>query len=314
MGLISPVAIRSSLLAALIGVGHSAMAVALEAPTEICPRPAAGAVVEEPEDLRSENGVLKVELTVRNEKAKDGSMRFCYLLADGAQSPTLRLNPGDLLILSLKNSLADVEGSANEAHAHPRPKASSDPCKSGVMTITSANLHFHGLSIPALCHQDEVLQTSIQPNAPSFEYRFRIPDNEPPGLYWYHPHIHGFSSRQVLGGASGALVVEGIERATPEVAGLPERVLVIRDQDLLNPDAPPSPSEPAAQALIDRDGDAGNNGTGWGKPAKDLSVNFVPVPYPEYPRAVHQCTPQRTTALARAQRIVSDLSEFDRSL
>ncbi|HEV7356826.1 MAG TPA: multicopper oxidase domain-containing protein [Steroidobacteraceae bacterium] len=291
MGLTSPVAIRSSLLAALIGVGQSATVVAHEAAVgheatpEICPRPAAGAVVEEPEDLRSENGVLKVELTVRNEKARDGSMRFCYLLADGAQSPTLRLNPGDLLILSLKNSLADVEGSANEAHAHLRPKGASDPCKSGVMTITSANLHFHGLSIPALCHQDEVLQTSIQPNAPSFEYRFRIPDNEPPGLYWYHPHIHGFSSRQVLGGASGALVVEGIERATPEVAGLPERILVIRDQDLLNPDAPPSPSEPAAQALIDRDGDAGNNGTGWGKPAKDLSVNFVPVPYPEYPRA-----------------------------
>ena len=269
MGLISAVAILSSLLAA----------------PEFCPRPAPGAVVEEPEDLRSENGVLRVELTVRNEKTKDGSTRFCYLLADGAQSPTLRLKPGDLLILSLKNSLADLEGAANEGHAHLHPTRGSDPCKSGVMTITSANLHFHGLSIPALCHQDEVLQTSIQPNSPAFEYRFRIPDNEPPGLYWYHPHIHGFSSRQVLGGASGALIVEGIERATPEIAGLPERVLVIRDQDLLNPDAPPSPSEPAAQALIDRDGDAGNNGTGWGKPAKDLSVNFVPVPYPDYPRA-----------------------------
>jgi FtsP/CotA-like multicopper oxidase with cupredoxin domain len=243
MGLISP-AIRLSLLAALMWVGQTAMAAAPEAAAEVCPRPAAGGVVEEPEDLRSENGVLKAELTVRNEKSKDGSMRFCYLLADGGQSPTLRLNPGDLLILSLKNSLADVEGSANEAHAHPRPKGAPDPCKSGVMTITSANLHFHGLSIPALCHQDEVLQTSIQPNAPSFEYRFRIPDNEPPGLYWYHPHIHGFSSRQVLGGASGALIVEGLERATPEIAGLPERVLVIRDQDLLNPDASPRRRSP----------------------------------------------------------------------
>jgi hypothetical protein len=37
--------------------------------------------------------------------------------------------------------------------------------------------------------------------------------------------------------------------------------------------------------LIDRDGDAGNNGTGFGKPAKDLSINFVPVPYPDYPPA-----------------------------
>ena len=105
-------------------------------------------------------------------------------------------------------------------------------------------------------------------------------------MYWYHPHIHGFSKAQVLGGASGAIIVEGIERANKEVAGLPERVLIIRDQDLLNPNAPPSKSEPVVpKMLIDRDGDAANNGTGFGKPAKDLSINFVPVPYPDYPPA-----------------------------
>ena len=71
------------------------------------------------------------------------------------------------------------------------------------------------------------------------------------------------------------MIVEGIERANKEVAGLPERVLIIRDQDLLNPDAPPSKSEPVVpKMLIDRDGDAANNGTGFGKPAKDLSINL----------------------------------------
>jgi FtsP/CotA-like multicopper oxidase with cupredoxin domain len=126
----------------------------------------------------------------------------------------------------------------------------------------------------------------IQPGEAAFEYRFRIPVDEPPGLYWYHPHIHGFSTRQVLGGASGALIIEGIERAEPQTAGLPERVLVIRDQDLANPDAPPSKDEPVVPKMfIDRDGDAANNGTGFGKPAKDLSINYVPVPYPDYPPA-----------------------------
>jgi FtsP/CotA-like multicopper oxidase with cupredoxin domain len=43
--------------------------------------------------------------------------------------------------------------------------------------------------------------------------------------------------------------------------------------------------------LIDRDGDAANNGTGFGKPAKDLSINFVPVPYPDYPPAVIRMRP-----------------------
>ncbi|MEJ0007847.1 MAG: multicopper oxidase domain-containing protein [Steroidobacteraceae bacterium] len=81
-----------------------------------------------------------------------------------------------------------------------------------------------------------MLSTSVQPRH-SFEYRFRIPLREPAGLYWYHPHIHGFSAQQVSGGLSGALIIEGIERDSPDVLGLAERVLVIRDQDLLKPDA-----------------------------------------------------------------------------
>ena len=50
----------------------------------------------------------------------------------------------------------------------------------GQMTATSTNLHFHGLTIPAACHKDEVLTTSIQPQDSPFQYRFRIPANEPP--------------------------------------------------------------------------------------------------------------------------------------
>jgi len=262
---------------------------AREAPLDLCPRPAAGIAIPEPEDLRSKNGVLRVDLTVHNHKEKDGSVRYCYLLADGVQSPTLRLRPGDELILNLKNELTDIASAPVtpiKSHARVMSRTPSDPCTSGAMTPTSTNLHFHGLTVPPVCHQDEVLKTSIQPTDPPFEYRFRIPANEPPGLYWYHPHIHGFSKVQVLGGASGALIVEGLERANHEVAGLPERVLIIRDQDLINPTAPPAKSEPVVpKMLIDRDGDSANNGTGFGQPAKDLSVNFVPVPYPDYPPA-----------------------------
>src|SRR5208283_3340217 len=130
---------------------------------------------------------------------------------------------------------------------------------------------------------------------PPFEYRFQIPANEPPGLYWYHPHIHGFSKPQILGGASGALIVEGIERANRRLAGLPERVFIVRDQDLLNSDAPPSKSEPVVpKMLIDHDGDSANNGTGFGKPSKDLSINFVPVPHPDYPPAATSLTTIQT--------------------
>ncbi|HLJ13997.1 MAG TPA: multicopper oxidase domain-containing protein, partial [Bryobacteraceae bacterium] len=106
----------------------------------------------------------------------------------------------------------------------------------------------------------DTLHTLIQPSDPAFEYHIGIPADEPPGLYWYHPHPHGFSEAQVLGGASGALIVEGMEREKPQVAGLPERVLILRDQ--------------LVPGLPDSDEDAGVG--------KDISLNFVPVTYPLY--------------------------------
>lgn len=253
-----------------------------------CPARAPGGALVEPEDLRSVNGELTVDLILRSYKETGGSIRYCYTTPDGKESPNLRLNPGDLLVLNLKNELTDPGGAAPPGHHHiPIDGNKSDPCVSGLMTATSTNLHFHGLTIPSTCHQDEVLKTSIQPRDAPFQYRFRIPPDEPPGLYWYHPHIHGFSKKQVTGGASGALIVEGIERAVKEVSGLPERVLVIRDRDLLNPNAPPSKSEPKLPPmLIDRDGDAVNTATGFGKPARDLSINFIPAPWPDYVPAV----------------------------
>ena len=211
---------------------------------EICPRPQAGSVVTERADLRSKDGVLDVSLIAENAKESDGRIRYCFTDRGGQESPNLRVTPGDLVIIHLKNAMtdvgpsrADISQAQSTFHMHMKVESS---CSSGVIDAVSTNLHFHGLTIPPTCHQDDVLKTSVQPGDSPFEYRFRIPEDEPPGLYWYHPHIHGFSKEQVLGGASGALIVEGIERAKPELAGLPERVFIIRDEDLTNPNAPPS--------------------------------------------------------------------------
>jgi FtsP/CotA-like multicopper oxidase with cupredoxin domain len=274
-------------------LGASGLAQEPQPQRDLCKRPEPGSALPEPQDLRSHDGVLEVDLAIYNSKQPNGATRYCYVTPDGSPLPTLRLKPGDLLIVRFTNDLIDLGvklPGTDQTLPFPAPlcvsKKSLDPCSSGAMTPTSANLHFHGLTVAPVCHQDDVLKTSIQPGDPPFEYRLRIPADEPPGLYWYHAHIHGYSKVELLGGASGALIVEGLERANPELAGLPERVLVVRDQDLLNPDAPPSKSEPVVpKNQIDSDGDSVNNGTGFGKPAKDLSVNFVPVPYPDYPPA-----------------------------
>jgi FtsP/CotA-like multicopper oxidase with cupredoxin domain len=256
--------------------------------SEVCPRPQIGSFVPEPEDLRSENGVLKVELAYTNFRDARGQLHFCYRDKNGSQAPNLRLKPGDWLELTLKNELRE-EPAADSFHERGKPSAKlTSPCGTGTMDRLSTNLHFHGLSVPPVCHQDDVLNTFISPGEPAFEYRLQIPPDQPPGVYWYHPHVHGMSNVQVQGGASGALIVEGIERAHPLVAGLPERVLIVRDQELLTPDAIPNATMvmPELPPLRDPDGDILNTGTGAGKPSKDLSVNFVVVPYPDYSPAL----------------------------
>jgi FtsP/CotA-like multicopper oxidase with cupredoxin domain len=285
--------VRVWALAAVIVAIVPVSAFAQKPAANSCPRPAAGSAIVEPENLRSQHGVLEVELAYRNYLDPGGHMRYCYVSKDGSEAPTLRLNPGDLLILKLKNELNLPDTGVNQsagspATAMPMPMLIPDACANGKMTGTSTNLHFHGLTVPALCHQDDVMKTIIQPGDPPFEYHFRIPSNEPPGLYWYHPHVHGYTNAQVLGGASGAMIIGGIERANQDLAGLPERVLIVRDQELENPNAAPSSSGPMTlpPALLDAEGDAVNTGNGTGKPAKDLSLNFVPVSYPDYKPAV----------------------------
>src|ERR1700677_422195 len=106
---------RACLLAMTLGLTGRAVAGAITG--DWCPRPAPGSVGQEPKDLRSHDGMLKLDLTIHDFKEKDGSVRYCYLLPDGTQSPTLRLHPGDLLILHLTDRLVDYGTAVSGAQA-----------------------------------------------------------------------------------------------------------------------------------------------------------------------------------------------------
>src|SRR5271155_3804314 len=141
---------RFMVLAFAILVLWPALARAQSAPDEVCPRPAVGAKVEEPEDMRSENGVLNVEFTFRNFLDAKGHMRYCYLAGGRTQSPNLRLHPGGLLILKLKNEVTfSTEASPLPAHAGTMAESCAG---GGEMSASATNLHFHGLAIPPVCH------------------------------------------------------------------------------------------------------------------------------------------------------------------
>jgi FtsP/CotA-like multicopper oxidase with cupredoxin domain len=244
---------------------------------EVCPRFASGGTVMPPPEVKASNGRLQAAFSFRSEVDDYGLTRYCYIYENRIEAPTLRVQPGDEVVLDLKNELAPLPANASPEHRHAENSCSAKASPRHPMTAVSTNLHFHGLEISPICHQDDVIHTSIQPSEPAFRYRFRIPAAQPPGLYWYHPHPHGYSEAQVLGGASGALIVEGIERRKPQVASLPERVLILRDQ--VNPVG----RGRRRNAPDDQDDQIG----------KDVSLNFVPVMYPLYLPAVMRVKPDQ---------------------
>jgi FtsP/CotA-like multicopper oxidase with cupredoxin domain len=235
--------------------------------TGVCPRFAAGSTLVEPKDLYSNHGVLRVDLSYETRVDDSGNTLFCFMTADGEQSPTLHVQPGDELMISLKNNLpASMQPSfTNPAMkgmaAMPELSISAQDranCGGMMMTASSVNIHYHGTNVPPTCHQDEVIKTMINAGE-TFQYDVHFPLDEPPGLYWYHPHIHGIAEAAVQGGASGAIIVDGIQNINHDVAGMPERVLVVRD--FLTAGDP------------DQSGDL---------PAWDVSLNYAPVSYPGY--------------------------------
>ncbi len=228
-----------------------------------CSRFTAGSIVQEPKNLFSDKGRLDLSLTYETDVDEDGNTEFCYRLPSGERSPTLHVQPGDILTMTLTNKTPTEVSTAGTKMAPMK-----DACgPADMMDNSSTNIHFHGANVPPVCHQDDSLNTLIN-SGQSFTYSLHIPKDEPAGLYWYHPHIHGTSEAALLGGASGAIVVEGMQHFQHHVAGLRERVLIFRDN--LVPDAP-KPSEKV--------------------PTWDLSLNFVPIPYPKYPAAVIQMRP-----------------------
>src|SRR5271154_5356428 len=226
--------------------------------TAPCPRFSAGSVVTNPPDVYSQDGSLTVNLSYNTITDAQGRQLYCFTTSSGTESPTLHVNPGDHLIVNVKNNLPK----AAPATSMQMSTNAALVCGAATMDASSANIHYHGTNVSPTCHSDEVIHTLIN-SGQTFTYNVHFPTNEPPGLYWYHPHVHGIAEAALQGGASGAIIVEGIENLQPSVAKLPERVLIIRDQTV-----------------------AGNLTPGGAVPAWDVTLNYIPIAYPALTPAV----------------------------
>ena len=157
--------------------------------------PEVGAEMAEPETLRSADGALQVRL-----EAVSGPVRIAgreataYGYNGGVPGPTLRLRPGDRLQIQLVNRLD-----------------------------APTNLHVHGLHVSPEGNGDNIFLTL--PPGETFDYDYRLPEDHPPGVFWYHPHHHGTVADQLFGGLYGAIVVEDPEEL-PVARG---RVIVVSD-------------------------------------------------------------------------------------
>jgi FtsP/CotA-like multicopper oxidase with cupredoxin domain len=265
---ISPV--KWTILAALITITLMPSGVFAQTPTPVapvpnpCPRLSAGGVIHNPPALYSSNGVLNVRFSYQQTTDLVGRLLHCFMTDTGIEEPTLHVNPGDTLNITVTNNTPpqmpgetySPPNCGNTTVEFPNP-----PLPSGITTTgASVNIHYHGTNVTPACGGDNVTRTLINPgNANTFQYSFTFPTNEPPGLYWYHPHVHGLAERDLLGGATGALVVDGIQNVQPAVAGHPQRLIVVRDQ-------------PQVQLLPEGPGNCGSN-----VPFQDISVNYVPI-------------------------------------
>jgi FtsP/CotA-like multicopper oxidase with cupredoxin domain len=243
-----------------------------------CPRFTAGSVVHQPPALFSQNGALNVRFSYQTTTDSFGRQLFCFMTPNGLENPTLHVNPGDTLNITVTNNtpsteVGDQTNESDEPFNAPNcgdttfelkaVAPSNVPPVTFGMTAGSMNIHYHGTNTSPECHEDNVVKTLINPQS-TFQYSVHFPSDEPPGLYWYHPHVHMLAEAAVYGGAEGALVVDGINNVQPAVADLRHRVIVIRDQQFTDP------------TLSQASFGVGNTVDG-GVPQRDLSVNYVPL-------------------------------------
>jgi suppressor of ftsI len=187
----------------------------------------------QPPMVSSVNGIAKVDL-ITDINPATGFPAFDF---EGLRNsiPTISINPGDTIVINVDNELLPVKGMTDDI-----------------------NLHFHGLVVSPNAPGDDVLDTMATPGQ-KLHYVVHVPKWQEPGLYWYHPHVHGVVNYQVgEGGMSGAIIVNGLEKHIPALGKMKQRLIIVRSTGIGNT-AQPNPGGTtdmdAMQGMQDTDAD-----------------------------------------------------------
>jgi FtsP/CotA-like multicopper oxidase with cupredoxin domain len=160
--------------------------------------------------------------------------------------PVIRVKPGDTLRIKLINVLGSDALRQVDSENQPRSSrrlrtrdarlGDAIDCTGTKCTETftpynhpnSTNLHTHGLHISPLPPSDDVLDTVVAPGT-EYTYTYKIPENHMPGMFWYHPHLHGSVAIQTAGGAAGVLIIEDAKDTVPsEISDMKEQIVLLQ--------------------------------------------------------------------------------------
>ncbi|CAB9519108.1 Multicopper oxidase [Seminavis robusta] len=201
----------------------------------------------QPPVLESEDGVLDVVLDIGFATTLNGT-RFSPQYNGGPVGPTLRVIPGDTLRVTLNNNLppsppGDIEllnyvkNPQNEIDSYVNVTKIYNRLSSignvynpeyGFWGFNLASLHFHGAGFsPSI----EDLRNPID-GGESKSFEFKIPEDHPPGLVWYHSHNHGLGEYEMMSGLFGAMIIEGTANdvtAIPEIESATEVVMILNE-------------------------------------------------------------------------------------
>jgi len=181
----------------------------------------AGTPFSNPPEIVSGGGILAGTLTAAPATILIGAKQVTTTVYDGLlMPPLLRVQPGDVVRLQLQNAAS-----------------------------FSTNVHYHGFQVTPQGAGDNVF-LDIVPGT-TFGYDFQIPADHPAGLYWYHPHFHPDVNPQIAGGLSGGIIVGDILAPFPELTGITERILLLKDTKIRKGEVvqDPDPSGPTTRTV-----------------------------------------------------------------
>eukprot|EP00668_Euglena_longa_P032015 GGOE01041297.1.p1 GENE.GGOE01041297.1~~GGOE01041297.1.p1 ORF type:complete len:584 (-),score=142.82 GGOE01041297.1:236-1948(-) len=157
-------------------------------------------------------GLLNTTLRVMTAQLTTGPLTFEGRTYEGhLMGPTLRVWPGDTLVIHLVNELG-----ADSPHLQPYTLNT-------LHSPNTTNLHVHGLHVPPTSIADNTFRT-VAPGTSSFSV-YNIPTTHSPGLFYYHPHYHGSSLLQTMASMAGCIIVEDPRPVPPRLAAMREVVL-----------------------------------------------------------------------------------------